>query len=943
MSKKITISFRDTNLFSGSSDTLRTSLGGGYYDVATTDSGQTVNFVDINPPTVPGTTSDDYIVYKRRDVDESSAFKHVQMRKAYADVPIIVPIREDIVSYNRKYPIRLAGNSNKIQDDTQWRSLLIGGVHKGVAYPGIFTEKEFADYAFTYEAPYSRRSAKLISTEDIDQIIDINYKYKFYLPLYENFISTKSELLIPNGYMMSTFSDSDDETTTFEHDTDEYPAGVENYVWDFITLERKIDPNPLLDTTYSDDPTKGGSFTPYTDDSGEFFENPSELELPSKNLNEYLTSSLLTNRLSSETEGQITYALQNIFFDEKANERYIKSNPFPRGNKFPFYVEISFPTDNGRNTIVTKADRMSDPEMLTTFDAGTNPEQRKKALPLTETIINGDFSRKFLKVLKETFVDNVPEVPIYNHEFIKTTEYFSGSASNVDTLLEQSANSYLRCCEFSDLMLYAYRDYTSFNNNLYFVGDKTKLNDVVKDGLGVYRYLNTDNSLLLLKKYLHTLREDYTERTGTDLIDYVNFCNSAQDPKSNETIAYRIQKIASNPAAADASRAALQNFFFINSKELDTQFGGRGIHFTDTQVKYGEDYTYIVYAYVAVTGYRYKVDNLKISRIIGTTLTDEGEHDRYCIEFFDPLSNEAKGSDFQINDDMGNEFRTSAQIKDYNQFLADCSFNVQPSVRIKEIPIFAKKIRVQDNPATILDVSPFQVMDDSQRIGFFINYETQLESAYPKIILESDAQQKESYLSSNDLLENEVVTPEPISRIRYFQVFRTETRPTSYRDFADKLHQTVDLKIENTKQTYSSENFYDKIKTNQKYYYLFRAITEQNTFGHVSEVYAAELVDDGGYKYAVFNTLYEEDLSEDIYINTSKNIKKLIHIQPNLSQIALDTENIDFNKDAYSQLRNLNIGTAESLIWGKTFKLRLTSKKTSKKIDLNITYNLNSE
>ena len=124
---------------------------------------------------------------------------------------------------------------------------------------------------------------------------------------------------------------------------------------------------------------------------------------------------------------------------------------------------------------------------------------------------------------------------------------------------------------------------------------------------------------------------------------------------------------------------------------------------------------------------------------------------------------------------------------------------------------------------------------------------------------------------------------------------------------------------------------------------MFRAITEQNTFGHVSEVYAAELVDDGGYKYAVFNTLYEEDLSEDIYINTSKNIKKLIHIQPNLSQIALDTENIDFNKDAYSQLRNLNIGTAESLIWGKTFKLRLTSKKTSKKIDLNITYNLNSE
>lgn len=113
--------------------------------------------------------------------------------------------------------------------------------------------------------------------------------------------------------------------------------------------------------------------------------------------------------------------------------------------------------------------------------------------------------------------------------------------------------------------------------------------------------------------------------------------------------------------------------------------------------------------------------------------------------------------------------------------------------------------------------------------------------------------------------------------------------------------------------------------------------------GHVSEVYVAELVDDGGYKYAVFNTLYEDDLTEDLYINPSKKFKKLLHIEPNLSQIALNTENIDFNQDAHSQLSKLKIGTAEDLIWDRTFKLRLTSKKTNKKVDLNITYNLNSE
>ena len=42
----------------------------------------------------------------------------------------------------------------------------------------------------------------------------------------------------------------------------------------------------------------------------------------------------------------------------------------------------------------------------------------------------------------------------------------------------------------------------------------------------------------------------------------------------------------------------------------------------------------------------------------------------------------------------------------------------------------------------------------------------------------------------------------------------------------------------------------------------------------------------------------------------------------------------------WEQINNLKVGQADELIWDKTFKLRLTSKKTSRKIDLNITYKL---
>jgi hypothetical protein len=62
-----------------------------------------------------------------------------------------------------------------------------------------------------------------------------------------------------------------------------------------------------------------------------------------------------------------------------------------------------------------------------------------------------------------------------------------------------------------------------------------------------------------------------------------------------------------------------------------------------------------------------------------------------------------------------------------------------------------------------------------------------------------------------------------------------------------------------------------------------------------------------------------------------------------MSQLAFNTDNVDFEQDAVTQISNLVVGAAEDLIWGKTFKVRLTSNKTGKKIDLNITYNLRNE
>ena len=105
----------------------------------------------------------------------------------------------------------------------------------------------------------------------------------------------------------------------------------------------------------------------------------------------------------------------------------------------------------------------------------------------------------------------------------------------------------------------------------------------------------------------------------------------------------------------------------------------------------------------------------------------------------------------------------------------------------------------------------------------------------------------------------------------------------------------------------------------------------------MSEIYETELINDGGYKYAVFDTILETDLEIVKNIPVSVPFKKLFYIKPSLSNLNLGGD-IDYDEDAHTQIENVVVGEADHPIWDKKFKFRLTSKKTGKKIDFNITY-----
>ena len=135
----------------------------------------------------------------------------------------------------------------------------------------------------------------------------------------------------------------------------------------------------------------------------------------------------------------------------------------------------------------------------------------------------------------------------------------------------------------------------------------------------------------------------------------------------------------------------------------------------------------------------------------------------------------------------------------------------------------------------------------------------------------------------------------------------------------------------------------EKVLPNKKYYYLFRFLNENGNMGHQSPIIEAELIDDGGYKYAVFDSLTSEDLVVPTQTQPSTEFKKIIQLVPNIKQISMEVGDVDYGNTAAEEYDNLIIGTADDKIFDKKFKLRLTSKKTGEKIDLNITYKLKEE
>jgi hypothetical protein len=840
--------------------------------------------------------------YITEDTDEGQAYSFVEAdtsEPTSEDFDIIFSDIENqtTADYSNlvpsfSFPIRVASNSDTLESDQAWKTYVLGGPYGQKTYVPKFSNTVHEYLNISYNMPYEQREVLYLEDEDISDIVQISYDYTQHLADYESQISAfETELYIPNYYILSDFYRHKD--VALEDTTKVYPSELVS----FITFENQYE-TPEIVFEFND------SKIPYDVLPSEINSFTDMRKLNTDLGNAYLVSSLFSAPSEQTTIDWVTTKQKTILLDSEAITNLSDMQDYH--DCLPYKMKITFPT--------------------------------KETGGFVDNFTENNFDSKILEALNEAFVTQ-QGLQTSEKNYIKSSEFKSGSIDTAISTVEEVNTVTYREINYIDFLTYCRDHYNSANSDYMFVGSNNIERLATTDTTGVYRHINTKNSLHALQYAINFLGD--SSNVGVESIEDL----FSQKTNYEETVAYRIEKIGGAGSGDGLSQNVLQNYWFLNSNAM------ADFEFFDSQVKFDSDYTYNIYAYVLTAGIKYEYSNLLLTRGLGCS--DDLEEDLYGLEFYDPSGDEKNSQERLFDDDNYTDFNDSAgegaygsaaQIYSNYRYLADFKISYEPVLKMVEVPIYSKTLRILDNPPNRLNVVPYQIMDNSQKVAFDLYYGTNSEDSFPSAITNSDSEYKERYLNGKDLLSTTKISEESVSLQRTVEVYRTTTKPTSLEDFDGNLYKTISLKPPGEK---FYRNAYDtcvsQIKTNQKYYYLFRVLNEHGTPGHISEIYETELINDGGYKFALFNTILESELGESPPPETSKQFKKIFQLRPNINQIVMDTADLDFEQSAESQISSLNIGDADDLIWDKTFKIRLTSKKTGKKIDLNITYKISGE
>jgi hypothetical protein len=727
--------------------------------------------------------------------------------------------------------------------DVLFQSLICGGEYKGKTYsPGVVLGEWYEDHTFSYEVPYSKRESEQLGGVGAIMYASVDPFYNFYIEKYEDTaaVDTINETLLPNLYSMKAL---------FEYEeANNQPDNILNPSYrKLLTLDEFVKYQQVV-----------SSFT----SQGQIIYNYSEKPLDFKNAKgQYFDQwgRQVERELGTLNGPQNFLSIVNPIGQKysnlavtHSNVNFLKDADIKR-ELFPTYVEIEFST--------TKNTPFSNLLEQTEFSG----------LVLNELISGrGRFIKEFnfaeFAALKYPQpIDDVDATSLVSYEPREQLSFVTRNGIDVLEWLAALKQDLQDQAQQGNTSVTPYESIESVEGpSAVFLGD---MKDIVK--------LGPDSKNLFYKAIvISALEAKVTELIQQNTRSYCDIVNG--ELATSETIFYRIEK-----RRGGINGEVVQNIYLPNSTEIDV------LKFIDTQVKYGEQYTYNIYAYELVYGSRYRYE------------------------------------DYILGDDI-----------------AGVNVTTEPSLKLLQVPYYTYTNVILDSPPVAPDVNiiPFRGVNNRIKIAFNSNVGSC--EKYPEIIEPSEAAQIKLLLASQDKYEGEKLLYESDDQSTEYEVWRMETQPFGYEDFSGRKIKTLVTDIDkDTTQKPTSGAVIDIIEPNKKYWYVFRSIDVHGHKSYPSPVYEIELVDDLG---GVFPQIKVVDFATKIPKVPTKSAKRMIHVVPKLAHAIVNEEESGLiGKDSvldrwfYGQFK---LGVKDETLWGKKFKIRFTSAKTCRKVDVNFTF-----
>ena len=905
------------------------------------------------------------------DLTNPHEFPHVtcsapQISKMEVNSARITAIDASLHIPNVKIPFRMYADLDNIRGDLYWREYFVGGSFAGVDFDNLTdTSRIYYDTAIDFKMPMNYKTKRayeflLRLPPGAVSICETKANYLDYNSLIQNYqdwaSELSSELLIPNYYVNAL--------KLYEDNTSDLSEEDKNMGW---TKQRENVFNYHFNTGH-----------PYEDTTKD----------------QYYGSHFINTNIKEEYKNAALMHQQNLMFDnayfgwvhglgppgpsETSDMDTVLSEASLDINEklSTFYnVKINFDRHLAANTEGDPDDAPGKPALTELLEDSLEQPAFNPLSGFVQSTAGASY--KFLEILKDIDEGTITDLPVRNQSFNYSNNYDVASYvgelptapfTEVNELLNESIG--LKTINFMQFLTYAFNNYdVALNDNFLFMGPPKPEHASTMAVDTLYRNKNSQELLQSIDKafdmtsyYFHLLTAglDHAalESYGHNELNEDIFKRIVNPTKKfYEVMAYKIEKIGGTATGDGSNQNTIQKFWIYNSIYAPEQ-----ISITDSQVKYGENYTYKISAYALVMSHKYKYADFRLTKQIGTgqkfNPDDPAEDSKFCVQFYDPVTEEVASQLFstaspEASDILESvtqsvlagetELASSEVDVSSSPQLADFHLMIEPCLELIEIPFYQKTVKVMDSPPNAINVIPFHFIDNSNRVGFKIGQDSYIDRTYPENITINDALLQSQYLNSREILSVQDITEPSQSPARFIEMYRITQKPNSFADFADALVATIDLRIPDGVHNFRDYITADKVTPNRKYYYIFRLLNENNMPGPLSQIIECELVNDGGYVYSLFDTVDSSEFSPNKITTNSKAFKKLMQLEPHINQMYFDTSEMNFNGYASDEVGNLQVGISDELIWNKKFKVRLTSKKTGKKIDLNTTFNLRTK